>query len=87
MPTRHVTVSDQQFAFLDHLVAQGRYPTASDAMRAALRLLERDETTWENLRLGILHGYDQVLLGRLSPGSGEEAVMRAFDRGIARAGA
>lgn len=87
MPTRHVTVTDQQFAFLDHLVAEGRYATVSDAMRAALRLLERDEATWNDLRLGVLHGYDQVLQGTLAQGSGEEAVMRAFDRAVARAGA
>jgi antitoxin ParD1/3/4 len=86
MPTRHVIVSDQQFAFLDQLVSEGRYPTVSDAMRAALRLLERDEATWTDLRLGVLHGYDQVLQGTLAPGSGGEAVMRAFDRAMARAG-
>lgn len=86
MPTRHVTVTDQQFTFLDHLVTEGRYPNASEAIRAALRLLERDEANWDHLKSGVLHGYDQLLHGMLANGTGEEAIARAFGRAVDRTG-
>jgi antitoxin ParD1/3/4 len=87
MPHRHIVLTDPEFAFLDRLVAKGRYPAVADAVHAALGLLERDETTWENLRLGVLHGYDQILAGTFAAGTGADAVDRAFARALARVGA
>ena len=40
MPTRNVVLTEHQSAFLDRLVASGRYQNASEAMRDGLRRLE-----------------------------------------------
>jgi antitoxin ParD1/3/4 len=40
---RHVALTEPLARFLDQQVAEGRYASASEVMRAALRLLERQE--------------------------------------------
>ncbi|MFC5568256.1 type II toxin-antitoxin system ParD family antitoxin [Rubellimicrobium aerolatum] len=40
---RHVALTEPLSRFLDQQVAEGRYASASEVMRAALRLLERQE--------------------------------------------
>ena len=44
MATRNVVLTETQSALVDHLVASGRYQNASEALRAGLRLLEREVT-------------------------------------------
>lgn len=41
--TRNVSLTPQLDAFVDRRVAAGRYRSASEVVRAALRLLEEDE--------------------------------------------
>jgi antitoxin ParD1/3/4 len=41
--TRNVSLTPQLEAFIDGRVASGRYRSASEVVRAALRLLEADE--------------------------------------------
>lgn len=43
-------------AFIDDEVASGRYRSASDVIRAALRLLEERETRLESLREALVAG-------------------------------
>ncbi|MFW5739925.1 MAG: type II toxin-antitoxin system ParD family antitoxin, partial [Myxococcota bacterium] len=43
MATRNVVLTDRQSELIDRLVASGRYQNASEALRAGLRLLEREE--------------------------------------------
>jgi antitoxin ParD1/3/4 len=42
--------------FIDRQIAKGRFATASEAVRAGLRLLEEQETAMETLRAAIDEG-------------------------------
>jgi antitoxin ParD1/3/4 len=68
MPTRNVVLTDHQSEFVDALVASGRYQNASEAMRSGLRLLEREEAAWEEVKRGVLEGLAQVERGDTLPG-------------------
>lgn len=43
MPTRNVNLTEELDRFVEEKVAGGRYSNASEVVRAALRLLEREE--------------------------------------------
>jgi antitoxin ParD1/3/4 len=51
-----VTIGDQFAAFIERQVKLGRYGSASDVVRAGLRLLEDHETKLEALRAALLEG-------------------------------
>ena len=38
------------------------------------------QAEFENIRLGVIAGLDQIERGELAPGSGEQAIKRAFRR-------
>jgi antitoxin ParD1/3/4 len=78
MTTRNVVLTDAQSSLVDQLVETGRYQNASEALRAGLRLLEREENEIRALRNQITEGLAQAGAGDLAGGSGEEAVRRAF---------
>ena len=78
MTTRNVVLTDSQSALVDRLVASGRYQNASEALRAGLRLLEREEAEFGDLRARLMTGLEQARHGDLAEGSGEEAIRRAF---------
>ena len=80
MPTRNVVLTDQQEELVDKLVSSGRYQNASEALRAGLRLLEREEAELLDLRRRLEAGLAQVKSDQLAEGSGEDAVRRAFER-------
>lgn len=80
MVTRNVVLTETQSALLDRLIDEGRYQNASEAMRAGLRLLEREEAEMGELRARIERGLDEARRGDLAEGSGEDAVRRAFVR-------
>ncbi|MFO1174034.1 MAG: type II toxin-antitoxin system ParD family antitoxin [Paracoccaceae bacterium] len=84
MPTRNVVLTDHQSALIDDLVASGRYQNASEVLRAGLRLLEREESEWEEVRARVLRGLDQVRNREFAEGTGEEVMRRAFAEGRAR---
>lgn len=85
MPTRNVVLTDHQSEFVDALVTSGRYQNASEAMRSGLRLLEREEAAWEQVRQGVLEGLAQVERGEFASGTPEEIFDRALKAGINRA--
>jgi antitoxin ParD1/3/4 len=68
-------------AFVDSRVASGRYPSASDVVRAALRLLETEEQEREvalaEVRQKIQLGLDQLQRGEVFDG---EAVFDELDQ-------
>ena len=80
MATRNVVLTDTQSDLVDRLVASGRYQNASEALRAGLRLLEREETELGELRARLNAGLDDLRRGNLAVGSGEDAMRRAFSR-------
>ena len=78
MATRNVVLTDTQTDLVDRLVATGRYQNASEALRAGLRLLEREESELGALRDRLTTGVEQARSGLLAEGSGEDAIRRAF---------
>lgn len=78
MATRNVVLTETQSDLVDRLVASGRYQNASEALRAGLRLLEREEADLAALRDRLVTGIEQARAGHLADGSGEDAMRRAF---------
>ncbi len=78
MVTRNVVLTDAQSSLVDRLVETGRYQNASEALRAGLRLLEREENEIMALRNQISEGLAQTRSGDLAEGSGENAIRRVF---------
>jgi antitoxin ParD1/3/4 len=78
MATRNVVLTETQSDLVDRLVASGRYQNASEALRAGLRLLEREEAELSDLRARLTAGLEQARRGDLAEGSGEDAIRRAF---------
>ena len=79
MVTRNVVLTDSQADLVDRLVRSGRYQNASEALRAGLRLLDREEAELDALRARLNAGLDEVRRDDLADGSGEAAIRRAFD--------
>lgn len=84
MATRNVVLTDAQSELVNRLVATGRYQNASEALRAGLRLLEREEAELSELRARLTAGLAQARSGDLAEGDGEHAVRRAFATARAR---
>ena len=78
MPTRNVVLTDSQTDLIERLIADGRYQNASEALRAGLRLLEREEAEMTALRERLAAGLDEARSGALAEGSGQDAIRRAF---------
>lgn len=51
-----VSLGDHFAGFVDESVKAGRYGSASDVVRAGLRLLEEQETKLETLRTALIEG-------------------------------
>lgn len=78
MVTRNVVLTSEQAELVERLVSAGRYQNASEALRAGLRLLERDEGEALALRERLLTSLRQAQQGDFVPGDGKAAVQRAF---------
>ncbi|MBA4227818.1 MAG: type II toxin-antitoxin system ParD family antitoxin [Hyphomonas sp.] len=78
MATRNVVLTDAQSEMIDRLISSGRYQNASEALRAGLRLLEREESENEALRARLTLSLEEARRGELAEGSGEAAIRRAF---------
>ncbi len=50
------TLSDHLASFVEKKVAEGRYASASDVVRAALRQLEEQEARLDALRVALVEG-------------------------------
>lgn len=79
MATRNVVLTDSQSRLIDELVASGRYQNASEALRAGLRLLEREEAEFRDLRERLTRGVLEARKGAFARGSGEDAIRRVFE--------
>lgn len=78
MATRNVVLTETQSDLVDRLVASGRYQNASEALRAGLRLLEREEAELGDLRSRLSIGLEQARKEEFADGNGEDAMRRAF---------
>lgn len=68
MPTRNIKLTERYDEFVTEQVSSGRYRSASEVMRAGLRLLEQ-QTQEQQQRLAMLkklasEGFDQLDQGR-----------------------
>jgi antitoxin ParD1/3/4 len=81
MVTRNVVLTESQDELVQGLISSGRYQNASEALRAGLRLLEREEAGLIELRNGLRLGLAQVESGDLAEGTGADAIRRAFGKG------
>ena len=67
MPTRNISLTPEQDAFVEKLVKAGEYQNASEALRDALRALEQrrreDELKLKALRMHIKAGIDAIKQG------------------------
>ena len=84
MVTRNVVLTGPQSELVDWLVSSGRYQNASEALRAGLRLLEREEAELGDLRSRLAAAIEQARAGEFAMGDGERAVRRAFATARAR---
>jgi antitoxin ParD1/3/4 len=82
--TRNVVLTDAQADMVERLVASGRYQNASEVLRSGLRLIEEQEADLDDLRARLTAGLAEARAGARAPGSGAEAVRRAFDRARAQ---
>lgn len=78
MATRNVVLTEHQEELVTRLVLSGRYQNASEALRAGLRLLEREEAEVADLRARIGEGLRQAYDGEFADGDGAAAIRRAF---------
>lgn len=64
MPTRNISLTDEQDAFVDRIVKAGEYQNASEAVRDALRALQQrrreDALKLKALRLQIKAGVEAL---------------------------
>jgi len=56
MKNTSVSLGDHFAEFIERKVAEGRFASSSDVMRAGLRLLEEDEARLEALRAALIEG-------------------------------
>jgi len=67
MPTRNISLTAEQDAFVQRLVNAGEYQNASEAIRDALRALERrrreDDLKLKALRIQLKAGIDAIKRG------------------------
>jgi antitoxin ParD1/3/4 len=67
MPTRNVNLTDHYDSFIEDSIAAGRFANASEAVRAGLNLLQRqdaeDKAKLQCLRTAIQSGIDQIERG------------------------
>jgi len=69
MPTRNVSLTPELDRFVATKVEAGLYANASEVMRTALRLLERDEREYEEKMAALRAAIDQgIASGVAKPG-------------------
>ena len=78
MPTRNVVLTEHQENMVTGLATSGRYQNVSDAMRAGLRLLEREEAEVAALSQRLAESVKQAMDGEFAEGTGSDVIRRAF---------
>jgi antitoxin ParD1/3/4 len=86
MPTRNISVTREQDAFIDRLVRDGEYQNASEALRDALRAL-RERRRQDALKLRLLRAQIEVGIAALERGDAVELDDSELDAYITGLGA
>lgn len=88
MPTMNVSLPRELAAFVEDEVASGDYSTASEVVRDALRLLQREREQYEQkmavLRREIQIGMDDIEAGRVSDRTVEDIAAETRAAAMAR---
>jgi len=79
MVTRNVVLTESLDVLVQGLISSGRYQNANEALQAGLRLLEREEAGFAELRSSLMQGLAQAENNELAVGTGSGAIRRAFD--------
>lgn len=81
-----VSLGEHFMSFVDEQVESGRYATASDVLRAGLRLLEREEENLAWLRARMAEAEADIQAGRVHEDSDElwEAIDREVEERLKR---
>jgi len=81
MPTRNINLTDHYESYLTQVLASGRYKNASEVVRAALLLLERqDKAKLESLRDAFKEGEDAYNRGDFDTLRTDAEIDRYFDQ-------
>lgn len=84
MVTRNVVLTEHQDELVADLVKSGRFQNASEALRAGLRLLEREEAELVELRSRLMRGVQQAKAGEFAEGNGSDVIRGAFAKARSR---
>jgi len=85
MPAQYaksIALTPELDKWINDLVSQGEYKSASEVMRDGLRALqhrrEQNQLELEEIRARITISLSQAKLGQFAKGTGEDAINRAF---------
>ena len=76
-----VTLGDHFSSFVSNKIAEGRFQSASEAVRAGLRLLEAEETRLELLKAAVQEGIDSGMSERTPEEVRSDVRQRLADSG------
>ena len=76
-----VTLGDHFSSFVGNKIAEGRFQSASEAVRAGLRLLEAEETRLDMLKAAVQEGIDSAVSERTPEEVRSEVRQRLADSG------
>jgi len=68
MPTRNVNLTDELDRFVNSRIESGRYESASEVIRAALRTLEREEQEYEAKMAALRKALDEGMASGVAKG-------------------
>lgn len=86
MPTRNISLTTEQDAFVDEIVKAGEYQNASEAVRDALRALQQRRKQ-DELKLELLRAQIELGVSSLESGDASEIDESELDSYLAELGA
>jgi antitoxin ParD1/3/4 len=78
MPTRNVNLTDELDSFVLSRIENGRYENASEVVRSALRMLEREEQQYEAKLAALRAAIDEGDASGIAEGDVFERVRRSL---------
>jgi antitoxin ParD1/3/4 len=84
MPTRNVNLTEELERFVLTKVESGRYENASEVVRAALRILEREEEQYEAKLAALRAAIDEGDVSGIAKGNAFERVRKTLKLPVTR---